>query len=267
MKKGKIIIAALLLIAIVLMGLNLLKPNTSPIEQDSLKSQIAKLEESYRFLEKDFDKLGNENKELLQKMAELDRERISQLSEVTGLINLQEVDDSIVIDLRYATENNFVGKKVYPAAVCLLQKDTTMKLKAANELAKKDGYRIKIWDGYRPLDVQKIFWDAVPDPRYVSNPSKGTDHNRGTAVDVTLVDESGNELEMPTDFDEFTEKAWRNYQGNSPHAQKNMEYLTRIMEESGFTTIRTEWWHFRDSNDQKYPFQNVKLEYFVPSEF
>jgi zinc D-Ala-D-Ala dipeptidase len=239
-------------------------------EIDTLQSQIVELEQATDLINKEKEALLNEIQEintekntLITKIESNEKNRIAQLSKITGLVNMVDIDHTIVIDLRYATSDNFVGEKVYSNAICLLREETAFKLKKANELAKEKGYRIKIWDGYRPLDVQKTFWEKTPDPRYVSDPKKGTDHNRGAAVDITLVDKDGNEVEMPTGFDEFSEKAWRNYQGNTTEAQKNMEFLTNIMVESGFTTIRTEWWHYVDSQAKNYPFQNVQLEYFV----
>src|SRR3990167_4436862 len=107
----------------------------------------------------------------------------SPIKVIKGLVRVQDVDPAIVADLRYATENNFTGKKIYPIAVCLLRKETAEKLAAANAEFAKDGYRIKVWDGYRPPYVQKIFWKIMPDDRYVANPYKGgSKHNRGGAV-------------------------------------------------------------------------------------
>ena len=132
----------------------------------------------------------------------------SSVLEIQGLVRVYDIDPTIVIDLRYATENNFTGKQVYPVSVCLLRKETARKLAAANAEFNKDGYRIKIWDAYRPPSVQKIFWELVPDERYVANPAQGgSRHNRGGAVDITLVDKGGREIEMPSDFDDFSEKA------------------------------------------------------------
>src|SRR3990167_4865629 len=130
------------------------------------------------------------------------------IKEIDGLVRVQDIDPNIVLDLRYATENNFTGKKVYPVAVCVLRKEAAQKLAAANAELMKDGYRIKVWDAYRPPYVQRIFWNLVPDERYVANPDKGgSRHNRGGAVDLTLIDENGNELEMPTGYDDFSAKA------------------------------------------------------------
>ncbi|MBU9713059.1 D-alanyl-D-alanine dipeptidase [Evansella tamaricis] len=250
-----------------------LKIKMSEFEYENaiLEETISSLEDTTGLLEKEKNRLLGttakmevENKKLVAKLEKMENQRITQLMDETGLVNLKDIDDTIIIDLPYATTNNFVGEKVYSIELCLLQLETALKLKAANELAKQDGLKIKIWDGYRPHDVQKVFWELTPDPSYVGDPALGSDHNRGTAVDVTLVDQDGNELEMPTRFDDFSPNAWRNYQSNTPEAQKNMEYLTKIMVESGFTTINTEWWHFADSNAKNYPVLNIPLEDFVP---
>src|SRR6185503_14610279 len=125
--------------------------------------------------------------------------------EVKGFVKVTDLDPSIAIELRYATTNNFTGKKIYPVDVCLLRKETALKLAAANAEFKKDGYRIKIWDAYRPPYVQQIFWGILPDERYVANPFRGgSKHNRGGAVDVTLIDSEGKELEMLTGFGDFS---------------------------------------------------------------
>jgi len=152
------------------------------------------------------------------------------LTEIEGLVPIPEVDSAIVLDIRYATENNFTHKKIYPIAVGVLRKETAQKLAAANKEFQEKGYRIKVWDGYRPLYVQKIFWEIRPDDRYVANPYKGgSKHNRGGAVDVTLVDQQGKELEMPSAYDDFSSKAWRNNFKMSAEARKNVNYLTEVM--------------------------------------
>lgn len=186
------------------------------------------------------------------------------IKEIQGLVEVGSIDPSIVIDLRYATTNNFTHKIVYPVNVCVVKKTTALKLKAVNEELKKKGYKIKIYDGYRPLKVQEIFWSIVPDSRYVADPKKGgSRHNTGTAVDITLVDESGNELEMPSGFDDFTEKASRTSKNMTQKAGENMKLLTDAMTAHGFRTIQTEWWHFEDGEGNGSPILDVALEEFL----
>jgi D-alanyl-D-alanine dipeptidase len=184
------------------------------------------------------------------------------IKEVSGLVRITDMDDKLVVDLRYATENNFTKKGIYPSAVCLLQKATAEKLIKANKEFAKRGLRLKIWDAYRPVYVQQIFWDLVGDPRFVADPKKGSKHSRGIAVDVTLVDKDGNEIEMPTGFDDFSVKASRSHKGNSKEAQQNMEYLTEVMKRNGFVTISSEWWHYEDSDRDKYKELDIRLEEF-----
>lgn len=185
------------------------------------------------------------------------------LKEVTGMVRIDEMDPDIAIDLKYATADNFTGKKVYPVSVCALTKETAQKLIAANDEFIKDGYRVKIWDAYRPLYVQQIFWDIVQNPQYVADPKYGSSHSTGCTVDMTLVDMNGNEVEMPTAFDDFSSKASRKYAGASAKAKKNLDYLTKIMLENGFTTINSEWWEYRDSDIKKYPQLDISLEEFL----
>ncbi|MDP2653306.1 MAG: M15 family metallopeptidase [Candidatus Omnitrophota bacterium] len=186
------------------------------------------------------------------------------VKEIEGLVRVQDVDPDIAVELRYATENNFTGKKIYPVAACALRKETAQKLAAANVRFLRDGYRIKVWDGYRPPYVQKIFWDILPDDRYVANPNAGgSRHNRGGAVDVTLIDASGRELEMPSAYDDFSEKARRDSPSASPEARRNAEYLARVMGESGFAFYEHEWWHFDDPGYKDFPLVDVQLEKFL----
>lgn len=177
-----------------------------------------------------------------------------------GLVAVCDYDQSFVIDLRYGTDNNFTKKKIYDNPTCMLQKDTLKKLIAANNEFKQYGYRIKIWDAYRPYSIQKHLWSIVSDRRFIADPYyHGSRHNRGAAVDITLVDDKGNELEMPTDFDNFTTAAYRNSTTASETAKKNVDLLTRVMVKHGFKTIETEWWHFDDSNADSYPLLDIQF--------
>lgn len=175
-----------------------------------------------------------------------------------GLVRLLDIDPTFEVDLRYATDDNFLGRRVYPSdAVAVLRESTALKLKKANDMFKKDGYRVKILDAYRPLHVQYIFWYFMPDTRFVADPLRGSKHNRGTSVDITLVDKDGNEIEMGTKFDDFTEKAAYDYAGHTETALKNMKYMREVMEKAGFRGISTEWWHFDDTDWQDYELLDV----------
>ena len=196
--------------------------------------------------------------------AEISGEGHKPIQQINGLVRVEDIDPDIAIELRYATTDNFTKQKVYPLNICVLQKQTAEKLAKANAELMLSGYRIKIWDAYRPLAVQRIFWELVPDSKFVANPNKGgSKHNRGTAVDVTLIDMEGNELEMPSGFDDFSGKGARNSTDMSERAKKNMQLLTDVMVRNGFTTIASEWWHYNDSDSDKFEAIDVNLEEFL----
>src|SRR3989338_1885218 len=169
------------------------------------------------------------------------------------LIDIQSVNPRIQIEIRYATENNFTKVKLYPEARCLLLKEVAQRLSNVQSSLEKQGLGIKIFDGYRPLSVQKKMWEVYPVEGYVANPIKGSNHNRGAAVDLTLVDSEGRPLPMPSAYDEFSERAHRDYRGGSKEELENRKILREAMENEGFKGLSTEWWHF-DYNDAKsYP--------------
>lgn len=189
---------------------------------------------------------------------------------IDGLVLLQDLDDSFIIDLRYATTNNFTGKKIYPVHVCAIRKETGEKLVKAHNIFKKDGYRIKVWDAYRPLHVQRLLFEACPIDDYVAQPPEKPitsgfrpRHNNGMAVDVTLVDKDGNELKMPSDFDEFSEKAKLTYKYMTKEARKNVDYLHEVMNSVGFRSYVNEWWHFLDNIEEPTPYLDIPLEAFL----
>lgn len=171
----------------------------------------------------------------------------------TDYVNLQEYIPSLLVDLAYYTENNFTGQKLYDSPVACLRKGTADKLKAASEEAGLKGCRLKIWDAYRPPRVQFKMWSIYPNPRFLADPHKGfSDHSRGCAVDLTLVDTGGKELDMPSAFDEFTSRADRDYRDVTPAQKANALYLEKVMARHGLIPIRTEWWHFADSERKSY---------------
>ena len=172
-----------------------------------------------------------------------------------------EIDPTIIRDIRYATSNNFTGVPVYSIAECFLEEVAARALHAAQQEFMAHGLSLKVFDGYRPLSVQKIFWNLVPDETYVANPSKGSRHNRGCAIDVTLIDlKTGKELDMGTDFDDFSEKAHRDYQRISETASKNRMLLESIMQKHGFIGWHAEWWHFDYKDWEKYHVRDISFE-------
>lgn len=182
-----------------------------------------------------------------------------QLPYDVRLVDIRSVNSKIVLDIRYATTNNFLKRKLYPVARCVLRGAAARRLsQVQNDLAQK-GLGLKVYDCYRPLSVQRLMWQVRPDTRYVANPARGSRHNRGAAVDITLVDRNGRELEMPTGFDDFTERAHRNYKGASAQARKNSKLLEDAMKKYGFIPLPTEWWHFDAPGWDKFAILDVSF--------
>lgn len=165
----------------------------------------------------------------------------NELADVAGM-----AAGNIFLDIRYATASNFTGKKIYPVSRCLLRRKAADALMEAAEKASKSPkpFSLCVLDCYRPLSVQKIFWSIMPDERYVADPAKGSKHNRGMAVDVTACGKDAQELEMPSAYDDFSEKAHRDYKGASREALSNSAVLEKTMAKAGFLPLSTEWWHF-----------------------
>ncbi len=152
---------------------------------------------------------------------------------------------NIVRDIKYATTDNFTEKVIYDCGRCFLRPEITRKLIQLNKgIEKRYGLRLKVYDCYRPRPAQQKLWDIVPDARYVTPPHKGSMHNRGMAVDITLVDKSGEELDMGTPYDFFGRDAHTDHMDLPEEVLKNRNILQTMMREVGFKTIRTEWWHF-----------------------
>lgn len=162
----------------------------------------------------------------------------------TTFVNLREFDKDFAYDMKYATDDNFLKAKVYDCAECYLRWSTVKALVEANRAFIKKGYQIKIYDCYRPLTIQKRMWAIVSNPKYVADPAKGSIHNRGGAVDITLVDRNGFELDMGTAFDHFGPEAAHGFRGISSEARKNRKLLKKVMEKAGFKSFDSEWWHY-----------------------
>ena len=162
----------------------------------------------------------------------------------TTFVSLKDYSQDFVYDMKYATADNFLKAKVYDCAECYLRLKTVKGLIEANAEFIKMGYKIKLFDCYRPLDIQKRMWKIVSNPSYVADPSKGSIHNRGGAVDITLVDFNGKELDMGTPFDFFGIEASHNYQNFSQEILKNRAFLKKIMKNHGFNSFDSEWWHY-----------------------
>jgi D-alanyl-D-alanine dipeptidase len=178
----------------------------------------------------------------------------------SDLVNVWKLDTTITLDIRYATTNNFTGKQVYDEAKFFLRNEPAMKILEVQKELKALGLGLKIFDGYRPLSVQKKFWQIMPDERYVADPKKGSRHNRGAAVDLTLVDKNGNEIPMPTPYDDFTEKASRDYMDLSPQIIINRKFLEDLLAKYGFIGLPTGWWHFDYNGWEKYDVLDVEFK-------
>jgi D-alanyl-D-alanine dipeptidase len=176
----------------------------------------------------------------------------------TTFVNIKEHSTDFVYDMKYATVDNFLKAKVYDCAECYLRLKTVKALMKANTKFIKKGYKIKLYDCYRPLDIQKKMWTIVSDPLYVANPSKGSIHNRGGAVDISLVDHNGVELDMGTPFDFFGIEASHNNKNFSKTILKNRKLLKRIMLRYKFKSFDSEWWHYNLKNAKLDPVSNFK---------
>lgn len=155
----------------------------------------------------------------------------------------------ILTELKYSTDHNFTGQVIYDFQDVYLRYGTVKKLRDAQAAFAELGLRLKIWDGFRPVSAQFALWEACPDDNFVANPNLGySNHTRGNAVDVTLVDETGQELEMPTEFDNFSAKADRDYSDCTDTQRENAMLLQEVMEKNGFSGYFGEWWHFNDTD-------------------
>ena len=168
----------------------------------------------------------------------------SLLAQQNDFVLLRSLSNDFVFDMKYATSDNFLKQAVYDCGECYLRKSTAKALVKANEEFKSLGYRIKLFDCYRPLSVQKKMWKILPGTHYVANPAKGSKHNRGAAVDLTLVDAQGKELDMGTPFDFFGKKAHHTCTTLPKKVLENRKLLKGVLNKYNFKSIFSEWWHY-----------------------
>lgn len=169
------------------------------------------------------------------------------------LVEITPESHRVLIDLAYATPRNLTGKPVYRRALCYLHPEAAAKLARAVELAAALGLRLKIFDAFRPSEAQWLLWNACPDPSFLADPRRGSPHSRGAAVDLTLIDAEGKELEMGTAFDAFTPLS---HHGNTEvpvAAQRNRFLLLGLMSAAGWDFYGNEWWHYQLFNARQYP--------------
>src|SRR5580658_1886825 len=179
------------------------------------------------------------------------------------LVELVRLDPTIKLDIRYATTNNFLGAPVYTQARAFLQRPAAEALLRAHRELQAQGYGLLIHDGYRPWYVTKIFWEATPDDKklFVADPATGSKHNRGCAVDLSLYDlKTGQEVAMPSVYDEMTKRAYADYSGGSDAERARRKVLRDAMEAEGFVVNPEEWWHFDYKSWREYPILNTPFE-------
>lgn len=178
------------------------------------------------------------------------------------LVEIIKLDPTVKLDIRYASRNNFLGKAVYKQPRAFLQRPAAEALARVNQALRKQGYGLVVFDGYRPWSVTKTFWDATPEEKkiFVADPSKGSRHNRGCAVDLSLFDlKTGELVKMPSEYDEMTERSHINYDCATPEAKRLRELLRGTMEKEGFAVYEPEWWHYDYKDWKEYPIINVKF--------
>jgi zinc D-Ala-D-Ala dipeptidase len=172
------------------------------------------------------------------------------------LVELVMLDPTIKLDIRYATRNNFLGRAVYKQPRAFLQRPAAEALVRVNNRLRSQGFGLVVFDGYRPWSVTKVFWDVTPEDKkiFVADPSKGSRHNRGCAVDLSMMVLSSGELvRMPSEYDEMTERAHINYECATPEAKRLRDILRGAMEAEGFAVYEPEWWHYDYKDWKEYP--------------
>ena len=174
------------------------------------------------------------------------------------LIDVATVLSDAVIDMRYATDDNFTGKTLYPVARCKLRRAVVARLAKAAAALRAQDRRLVLWDCYRPTSIQRELWKRVPDPRYVADPKVGSKHGRGAAVDVAIADRAGALASPPTKFDDFSEAAHRDHALVGP-AGAEARRLERAMAHAGFKPLATEWWHFDAPDSANYALSDEPL--------
>ncbi len=179
------------------------------------------------------------------------------------LVELVKLDPKIHLDIRYASDNNFMGTPFYTQARAFLQRPAAEALVQAEKLLAAKGFGVLVHDGYRPWAVTKMFWDGTPDDKhdFVANPALGSKHNRGCAVDLSLYSlKTGKPVVMPSGYDEMSERAYPTYTGGTKEQTERRELLRKAMEAQGFEVNKYEWWHFDYKDWSKYPILNIPFE-------
>ena len=183
-----------------------------------------------------------------------------QATRAADLVEIIKLDASIKLDIRYATTKNFTGKPVYTEARAFLQRPAAEALVKAHRELSPHGYGLLLHDGYRPWAVTKLFWEVTPPAlrEFVADPATGSKHNRGAAIDLSMYDLAfGTAVAMPSEYDEFTRRAYPDYRGGAADARARRDLLRAVMERNGFTIEPNEWWHFNFKDWQEYPILDI----------
>lgn len=171
----------------------------------------------------------------------------------SSLVPIRAEDYGVSLDLAYATPDNLTGKAIYKRPLCFLHPDAARLLERAVKLAAWMGFKLKIFDAFRPSEAQWVLWNFCPDPEFLADPNKGSPHSRGAAVDLTIMDAQGRELDMGTAFDEFSPRSHHGADGITAEAQTNRMILLGLMTAAGWDFYRNEWWHYQLFDSKRYP--------------
>jgi len=178
------------------------------------------------------------------------------------LVDIKEAIPDITLDIRYASNNNFMNRVMYPEARAFARKPVVEQLKNIQKELRKKGYGLKIYDAYRPYAITVAFYEQASDKNFVASPAKGSKHNRGCAIDLTLINfETKEEIQMPTPYDSFEAAAAANYQDLPAAELKNRDFLIKTMESNGFKVLHNEWWHFDFVGWQNYELMDIPFKH------
>ena len=179
-----------------------------------------------------------------------------------AMVELKSLITDLQYDIRYATTQNFTGRQLYQKGnKTFLRRPAALALQSVQTTLASRGLALKVWDAYRPYAATQLMWNLIGDERYVANPAKGSGHNRGLAVDVTLIDlQTGNELEMGTAYDHFSDTAHHTFTALPQQVLQNRRLLKEVMESAGFKALSTEWWHYAWPNDRGYDVMDFSFD-------
>jgi D-alanyl-D-alanine dipeptidase len=178
-----------------------------------------------------------------------------------ALVDIQKAVPGVVLDIRYATKNNFMKQVMYPSARAFARKPVVAQLKKIQAELKKKGYGLKIFDAYRPYTITLAFYQKASDKNFVAHPKSGSRHNRGCAVDLSIIDlKTGRDVAMPTPYDSFSKAAAADYQDLPPAIKKNRDFLIGVMQKHGFQVMYNEWWHYDFRDWEKYELMDMPFK-------